>query len=116
MNVPKVIHTRQRKAPLRGARLCYRTAHQAAHTCKESRNANRMATTSCEEIQQLLARHAAESCGMYECWHVCSHGRGRKGLAEPTGAAGGRAQDDGRPGGRPMADLGFLASFLGELS
>ena len=75
-----------------------------------------MATTSCEEIQQLLARHAAESCGMYECWHVCSHGRGRKGLAEPTGAAGGRAQDDGRPGGRPMADLGFLASFLGELS
>ena len=68
---------------------------------------------------------AAESCGMHECWHVCSRGRGRKGLAErvaqPTGAAGGawgeeQQEDELRTTGGRWPMLAFWLLVLGELS
>ena len=57
MNVPKIIHTRQRKAPLRGARLCYRTAH----TCKETPTAWRQhhAKRSSSSWRAMQLNHAA---------------------------------------------------------
>ena len=55
--MPKIIHTRQRKAPLRGARLCYRTAH----TCKETPTAWRQhhAKRSSSSWRAMQLNHAA---------------------------------------------------------
>ena len=64
-----------------------------------------------KRFERILTRRAAESCGLHAYWHVCIRSMSQEGLAEPTEAAGGRGQDEERP----MADLGFLASFLGEL-
>ena len=57
MNVPKIIHTRQRKAPLRGARLCYCTAHAVQPCHAYGDNIMQRGSSTFQRVMQL--NHAA---------------------------------------------------------
>ena len=104
MNDRKSIHTRQRKAPLRGARLCYRTAH--AVQTRQAHHDN-MAMALCTLVRAPVGMSCDQKASAVCCQHAASSSNHMAG-------ATGRAGDCKRPTGRE-ADAGFCRfGFLWE--
>ena len=106
VNDQKIVHTRQRKAPLRGARLCYRTAH----TCKETPTAWRQhhAKRSSSSWRAMQLNHAAcMSAGT--CAATAEAGRAWLSRQE-------QQEDELRTTGGRWPMLAFWILVLGELS
>ena len=102
MNARKCVHTRQRKAPLRGAWLCCRTAH--AVQTRQAHHDN-MAMALCTLVRAPVGMSCDQKASDVCCQHAGSS-------SSHMAGATGRADDCKRPTGRkPMQDFADLASF-----
>ena len=105
MNGRKSIHTRQRKAPLRGARLCYRTEHAVQRRQPHGDNMMQGGSSRFWRVVQLI--HAA--C-MRAGTCATAAGARRAWLSRQE-----QQEDELRTREADGRSWLFLASFLGEL-